>query len=468
MTHERLSGQDATLYCAQAPDAPLQIGALCLFEGGPLRDEAGALRLDDIRTRLGGRLDRLPRFRQRLVPVPFDLGRPVWEDDQDFDIAAHVRSMTVPAPGGPAELRALVTSFLETPLDEARPLWVLWLVEGIEDGRVAVILKASHVMADGMALLEFALTILDGDPDPDPTPPSRWAPAPPTAPVALAAGAVRDRVADLAGLAQGAARAVTEPRRVLDEATGLARATASMVGIAPRLPLTAGVGPRRDFAWFGLDLGALERVAHAHHVTLNDVVLTITSGGLRRYLAGSGVAVDEVRPRVLVPVSTHPTSHDEDTTNSFSFLTVTLPVAVDDPIEALREVHLETAAAKRLRQVEVASLLYRIVDVVPVGLLQAAGRVAVAHQPFVNLAVTNIPGTRDPLYLAGARLLDLYPFITVTGSIAAIVGVISYVDRLDVSVTVDADVVPDVDRFVAAVEAAAAALLDVASGSNPE
>jgi diacylglycerol O-acyltransferase len=458
MTHERLSTQDTALYCAETQRAPLQIGALALFEAGPLLDSSGHIRLEELRERLEARLDAVPRFRQRLVPMPLHLARPVWVDDEQFDIAEHVRSVDLPSPGGAEELRLLVSRFLESPLDERRPLWELWFVEGLHDGQIGVILKASHVMADGMALLEFALTLLDGGPDPEPRQPSNWHAATPTSTGPLVIGALGRLGADALAIVGRTLRSLAHPDQLAADLMSVARGAGSMLAIAPPMPVTGEVGSRRDFAWLNLPLPALERVKRAHDVTLNDVVLAITAGALRHYLLGTDRSIEGVRPRVLVPVSTHSGAGD-GSTNQFSFFTVALPVPVDDPVVRLRIVHTQTARAKHERQMAIAPMLFHLVDIAPVSLLRALGPPAIARQPFVNLAVTNLPGSPDPLYLAGARMTDLHAFITVTGNLGAIIGVISYADRLGVSITADIDMVPDLDALVSAIEASTEELI---------
>ena len=168
---EPLSPEDATLLCATPPEAQLQIGALCCFEGGPLRDTDGGLRLDDLRDHVAACIHLIPRFRQRVRHVPFGLARPVWIDDVDFDLSRHIHDAVLPAPGGPAELRRFVADLLGRPLDPDHPLWDLWLIDGLDDGNVAVVLRAHHVVADGLSLLRAATALLDFDADPSPDPP---------------------------------------------------------------------------------------------------------------------------------------------------------------------------------------------------------------------------------------------------------------------------------------------------------
>jgi WS/DGAT/MGAT family acyltransferase len=454
---ERLRPQDATLWCVQAPDAPLQIGALCLFEGGPLRDDRGTLRLADLRRHVEARLAGLPRFRTRLASVAHDQGL-VWVDDPSFDIAHHVRVAAVPHPGGDAELRDLVSRLIEVPLDPSRPLWEIWLVEGVAGDRVAVIPKVSHVMADGMAILEFALTLLDGDPGaPAGEPVGHWAPGPPPDERALVAAELVARTRLALEAVGGVARSLLRPDRILGGLGRLAGVASTTAGLAPRLPITAPVGPHRDFAWVRLPIEDLLRVKRAHGVTLNDVVLAVVAGGLRSYLQRHGAPVDRA-VRVIVPVSTHVAAGAE-IENRFSMMVAGLPVEVADPVERLAVVADEMGRRKAQAQADIGPVLFTIGGLVPPPLLRLAGPTLLAHQPFVNLAVTNLPGTREPMYLLGARMLELFPYVAVTGNIATIIGVLSYEDGLGVGVTVDADVVPDADALVADLEASARALV---------
>lgn len=452
---ERLRPQDATLWCVQAPDAPLQIGALCLFEAGPLHDDRGLLRVGDLRRHVEARLAGLPRFRTRVASGAFEQGL-LWVDDESFDVAHHVRTAAVPRPGGDAELRELVSRLLEVPLDPARPLWEIWLVEGVAGDRVAVIPKVSHVMADGMAILEFALTLLDADPQAaavDVDAPADWAPDTPPDPwsVALAEAVARTRLTG--DVLTGLARRLVRPDRIARGLERLAGVAASTARLAPPLPLTRPVGPHRDFAWVRLPIEDLLRVKREHGVTLNDVVLAVVAGGLRTYLERRGAPVGR-DVRVIVPVSTHVAAGSE-IENRFSLMVAGLPVGVADPVERLRLVHAEMSRLKEQEQSDIGPALFTIGGLVPPWLLRLVGPTLLAHQPFVNLAVTNLPGTREPMYLLGARMLELFPYVAVTGNIATIVGVLSYEDGLGVGVTVDADVVPDADALIADLEASA-------------
>lgn len=470
MTHEFLSSQDTTLFCAQDPDATLQIGAVALFEATPLHDERGQLRMDDVRRHLEARLDRLPRFRQRLVLGPLGQGPPMWVDDTAFAIERHVRNVELPAPGTESQLRELVASMLEEPLDDERPLWELWVVDGVQGGRVAVIPKVSHVMADGIALLDFATSVLDFEPHNEPEAPAFRVPDEPPTPIEQTAAVVQERARRRISGSLALAATLARPDRLLGWAGSLVRAVSSGGVGAPHLAITAAVGGRRDVIWWRMPMTDLQSVKNAEGVSLNDVVLAIVAGGLRTYLEDAEQEVAGLRPRVLVPVSMHGEG-DEGTENRFTFMVVDLPVATTDPIDRLRQVHTDMVGHKRSAQSSMTALLFRASDILPMQLLSTLGPPVLRRQPFVNLAVSNLPGTTEPLYLLDSRMLEMFPFINVTGNIAVIVGVLSYEDGLGVSITVDADVIDDLDALAAAIDGASSELVDAvrdaAASSRP-
>lgn len=461
MPAERLRAQDSTLWCAQARDAPLQIGALSLFEGGPLRDAGGGLRIDDLRRHVEARFRQNRRARTRLVSTPLTEA-PVWVDDSDFDVEHHVRVTTLPPPGGDAELRELVRRLIETPLDEQRPLWEMWVIDGVAGDRVAIVPKVSHVMADGMAVMEMAFAALDLEPRHEVADaPSSWTPEPPPNAGLLLARELAGRAGLGARVVRDLAGSLARPDRLVRRAIRLGGAAVATAAPAPRLPITSPVGAHRDFAWLRLSFDDLARVKRACGVKFNDVVLSVVAGALRHYLERRGAPVD-VRPRALVPVSLHGVA-GEEIENRFSMMIADLPVAVADPVERLREVHDAMERRKASSQAAIGPALFTLGGLLPPALLRRVGTVLLAHQPFVNLAVTNLPGTRAPLYLLGSRMLELFPFVGVTANIAVIVGALSYGDGLGVGITVDVDVVPDVDILIEGIELATAALVGAVS-----
>lgn len=462
--YERVSSQDATLLCAESPEAPLQIGALCLFEAGPLLDAEGHVRIGDLRSHISDRLDAVPRFRQKLLTVPLAGGRPVWVDDTSFDIAHHVRVAALPPPGGRSELRAFMSSLLEVPLDHSRPLWEVWFVEGVSGDRVAVVPKINHVMADGMAALEFALSVLDSGPEGRARTTEPWVARPTPGGVRVVAESIAEQGFRWVEMGLQAVWGLRRPDRLAGSAAALVRAVMRTVTPAPDLPVTRPVGPRRDFAWVPLPLAPLRGVARTHSVTLNDVVLSIVGRALGLYLRADAVE-SGVQPRVLVPVSTH--HGPGEVQNRFSMMIGSLPLLATDPLDRLRLTHDEMEACKASGQTAIGPLLFGLIDLVPPALLRLAASVVLSRQPFVNLAVTNLPGSADEAYLLGSRLEEIFPFVTVTGNIALIIGVLSHAGTLGVGITVDADVVADLDRLAEGVRLAAEELLATASDPSP-
>lgn len=446
---EPLSPEDATLLCATTPAMQLIIGALCRVEGGPLRDVDGSLRLADLRNHVGARLHLVPRFRQRVQRVPFDLARPVWVDDVDFDLDRHVHGAELPAPGGTTELRCFVDDLLGRPLEPAHPMWDLWVVDGLDGGDVAVVLRAHHVVADGLSLLRAAMALLDldrgdGSP-PDASPPWRPTAAPRT--VALAGEAVVGRARRQLGLLAGTALTLLDPRRSLPLARVGVGAVASPPRPAPAMPVTGPVGTRREFRWASLPLEPLHRAAHARGATLNDAVLAAVTGALRRTLGpDAAAALSGSPPKVLVPVGD--AGPDGGSGNRFSFVVVELPVHLDAPESVLDHIHREMRNRATSRQADHMLSLFSVVDVVPVPLLRGLAPGMLARQPFVNVAVTDVPGSPAPLYLLGSRILEMHPFVTGVGNLACIVAALSYDDHLGVGITVDPDVVAEPDRLL--------------------
>ncbi len=453
---EPLSPEDATLVCATTPEAQLLIGAVCRLDGGPLRDADGELRVDDLRQHVLARLALIPRFRQRVQRVPFDLARPVWVDDADFDIDRHLHVTALPAPGGSAELRAFMGELLSDGLDPGHPMWDLWLIDGLEGDEMAVVLRVHHVIADGLSLVRAAIALLDLEPgDAPPEPPSvPWRPAPTPSSASVAVGAVSDRASHQLGLVVGAARTLMDPRRSLTLARSAARAVTPPPRPIPPLGLTGRVGPRRDLCWSSLPMEPLHTVAHSRGVTVNDMVLAAVTVALRRSL-GAEVAssMAQSQPRVLVPVGD--AVDDQHGGNRFTFVVAGLPVHLESSELILDHVHREMKERTASDQAANMLALFSVVDVVPVPLLRGLAPGILARQPFVNLTVTNVTGSEAPLYLLGARLRTMHPFVTGVGNVACVIAVLSYRDELAIGITVDPDVVPDADRLLADVVDAA-------------
>lgn len=462
MSVELLSAEDVALLCAEPRDAQLQIGALCFFEAAPLRDAHGRLRVAELRSHVDSRLDALPRFRQRIVPMFAGVSTPVWVDDAEFDIARHTPHVELPAPGGMVALRAFMAGLLSEPMDRRHPLWDIHSVEGIDDDVVAIIVRAHHVMADGLALHEAAMLLLGTTPHQPSVHTRRWSPEPAGCALRLHATSFAGRARRQTRVAVDLTRALCDPRNLASNvrlAAGAASAVRNVPLPAPSFPLRRAVGPRRAFAWDALPMADVIAVKRACGVTVNDVVLAITTGALRRELQSTGT-FDPHRsePRALIPIGSHDPA--DLVGNRFSITNVALPVGVDEPLERVALLHARMHGRAPSRAQAFMPHLFSIADVVPVPALRALAPRVLAGQPLVDLAVSNIPGSRGPQYLWGARLLRLSPFITGVGNIALIIGVLSYVDELGVGITVDPDVVEDPERIVGHMRAAATELAE--------
>ncbi|NLA37328.1 MAG: wax ester/triacylglycerol synthase family O-acyltransferase, partial [Actinobacteria bacterium] len=453
---------------AQAPGTQLQIGALCFFEAAPLRDRQGRLRHKALSSHVAARLATLPRFRQRIVPVLGDVATPMWVDDPDFQIHRHVRHVVLPAPGGPDALREFVDGLLAEPMDSSHPLWDIHSVDGIGDmvtaegelvDVIAVVLRAHHVLADGIALHAAATLLLDTEPRPYRAQPHHWSPQPAPGALGLTSRAVAERTRRQLGFAVDATRTLADPRRILPNARFAAQVLGSVRGgaspIAPSLPFTGSIGRRRGFAWDSLSMSDILAVKQVCGATVNDVVLAAVTGALRRQLESTdSFDPDGREPRALIPIG------DRDSTatssNRFSMTTVTLPVTVEDPLERVRVIHARMQASAASPARSMMPHVFSVADVVPPPVLRALATRILARQPLVNVAVSNIPGSRTPLFLWQSPMLALHPFIDVVGNVALIIGVLSYVDGLGVGITVDPDIAGDPHDVVGHLRAAVA------------
>ena len=293
MRVEPLSPEDATIWCAQAADAPLQLGGMALCQGETLRDESGAIPIDRIRRHLEARLTRAPRFRQVLRRVPFGQGL-VWVDDPHFDIARHLRLAALPRPGTDAQLREFVARLMEAPFPADRPLWEFWVVEGVAGDRVALVPKVSHVIGDGMAILGVVFSMFDPEPRIQEDPPGPWFASSPPAALPMLATVAYQRWRRQAEAVWHLGRSLASPTEVPGRVAAVVRAGRTLLAPAPALPFTRPVGPRRDFAWVRLELPDLERVKVLMGVKLNDVVLAVVMAAVAGYVEQATIHADGV------------------------------------------------------------------------------------------------------------------------------------------------------------------------------
>ncbi len=444
---DRLTALDNGFLAAEHPGVPLHIGGIARFEGGPLLDGDGRVRIDDIRRVVAAHLGAIPRFRRRLADPPLHSALPEWVDAEDFDVAGHVEAVTVPAPGDQEALIEVACEILRTPLDRSRPLWHLTFLDGLDDGSVVLVDRAHHALVDGVSGSDSLITMLDPAPDSQvPDVPDWRAQAPPAGTRQLLD--VAGRLARLPfAAARSSAELVRSPERLRELFDGLVAVVRSEVP-APSCSLNAEVGPARRHLSVRLSLAELKRVAHAHGVTLNDVVLAAVTGGLRDLMAGRGELEGLDHLVALVPVSTRAVDGRDERANQVSGIFAKLPVGLDDPLERLQALASQMREHKASHEVDIVADLLALLDWLPPWVLRPLADLTVNRQAMVNLVITNVPGSPRPLYLLGPRMLEFLPYVPLGGNTTVGIAILSYDGHLDVGITADPDAAPDADVLV--------------------
>jgi diacylglycerol O-acyltransferase len=437
---QRLSVQDAGFLSLEHAGLPQHVAILAVAEGGPLHGPDGRLRLDAVRQELAGRLQLVPRLRQRVLWPRVGQGLPLWVDDPAFDLANHVHVVQLAAPGGERELLGLCDELCLRLLDRARPLWELWLVAGLANGRVGLVLKLHHSLADGLAAVQIAGLLLDGTANaPNPAPPP-WQPRPAPSGSALLADNLRRRNAALAA----ALMRLRHPGQLAAQARVLAGAAQMAAGRRRhqrRSVLRRPVGGRRRLAVVRAGLAEVKAVAHAQGATVNDLLLAAVTGGLRTLLVARGTPVDGLTLYASVPVALRAGADTAALGNQVGLMIVPLPVGEADPAQRLQLITRATTQRKRHPE--------RLASLRPVGsltILRVLNRYS-RHQRIVDLFVTNVPGPQHPLYVLGARLVEAFPVVQVAGNVPLSVAVLSYADQLNIGIQSDPDGLPDLDIF---------------------
>ncbi|HYM50503.1 MAG TPA: wax ester/triacylglycerol synthase family O-acyltransferase [Candidatus Limnocylindrales bacterium] len=441
--YDRLTIQDRNQFWAEARDTPMHIMAVLQLEPDGLVDGTGRLKLEVIRDRIERRLARVPRLRQVVRPGNLLTGPPIWVDDPGFDLARHVRAGSVPGPGTETDLLQVVARIDRDLIDRAHALWEAWLLTGLDNGRVALVFKLHHAIADGLAAIQVLASLFDFTSDSSDPAPGSWVSQPPPRPSAL----MRD---NLAGKIDGVGRALARarhPRAVWHASLRAARAFRGMVGQAtraPRSPLNRTVvGPARRLAVVRIPLDEAKAVAHVHGGTVNDVLLSIVAGGLRSLLLGRSETVEGVALLASVPVSIR---HDAKLGNEVGLRIVPLPLGEAEPAARLWAVVQASTRAKHSQSAAAGMVGWSMVA--RVGLARWVSR----HQRFVNVFVTNVAGPPMPVCVLGARLLDVIPVVPIAGNCPLAFAALSYHGVLAITVTADAGRLPDLDVAIQGLE----------------
>ena len=459
---DRLSGLDSSfLHLEHDADTHMHVASTTIFEGpGPGYVE--------FRDHISSRLHLVPRFRQKIRSVPFGQGRPVWVDDPHFNLSYHVRHTSLPPPGSEEQLKNLAARVFSQQLDRSKPLWELWLVEGLKGGRFAIVGKTHHCLVDGISGVDITTVLFDMEREPadEPAPREQWIPQPEPSRAELLSEALIERVVSPQEISRGVRRILRGPRRMLSRiADDVAAAGAfAWAGIgAPATPLNVDIGGHRRFEMVRASLGDLKQVKNEYGGTVNDVILAAVSGGLGRYLRARGHATKGVEMRALVPVSVRTAEQKGALGNRVSGMMAPLPVGIEDPVERLRFVTEAMGDLKSSKQAMGASLMTQLTDFAPPTISAQAARLQ-SRQRFFNLVVTNVPGPQFPLYLMGRRMERVFPMVPLAKRQALCVGIMSYDGQVNFGLIGDYDAMADLKDFADDLQAALGELVGPGGG----
>jgi diacylglycerol O-acyltransferase len=442
---DRLSTLDASFLYLERPTVHMHVAGLAILD--PATRPGGRLGYEDLARLITERIHLVPRFRQRVVLPPLGAGRPVWVDDTDFDVSFHLRRAALPSPGGRRELADYVQRVHSRPLDRTKPLWEMYLIEGLEDGYVAILSKSHHAMIDGISGMDIATVMFDFSPEPARLNAEPWTPQPEPSGFELLADAVTDQLTHpVQAAVAGATRLLRAPREVLDRTGAVVGGMRALLakGMAPPGPFNAPVGAARRFDMAEVPVSDAKAVKNALGGTVNDVVLAGVTGALRRLLLHRKERVSGVTLRAMVPVSTRDASQTRALGNQVSMFFVDLPVGIPDPVKRLRKITRATQALKSSHQAVAATALMNTARWAPPTLHGLAARL-LARQRVANLVVSNVPGPQVPLYLDGAQLMVAFPVMPLGETLGLSVALTSLSGVMGFGFTTDWDAAPDID-----------------------
>lgn len=463
---ERLTALDASFLHLETPATPMHLGAVFTLDGHELRTPDSRIPVAELRRHVLERLDRAPRLQRRLVDVPFGQIRPVWAPDPDFDIEHHVRLTSLDGRGTPADLAHLCAQINAERLDRSRPLWELWIIDGLANGDVAMLQKVHHALVDGVSSVELATALFDVEPHPPALAEPHHVDPPPHLPsrIGLLAAGWSEQLAEPFDVLRNAAEMITEsPGRVVRGVQLIASDVARLLGSDARAhssSLNRPVGRRREIASTSLSFAGIDDIRAAFEGSVNDVALAVLAGGLAAWLAERGEDVTDLR--AMCPVSVRPSGTERDGGNHVGAMMITLPMTETDPVRRLALVSERTGHAKQHDDGRsVASVLDAFDHLPDIG--GAVVRSVVANQPFANLVITNVPGPRSPLWFAGARARSIVPMVPLGPNLALGIALLSYVDDLMIGFHADPDHIEDLHGLAHAVEHEFAGLRELAT-----
>ncbi|MDH3686242.1 MAG: wax ester/triacylglycerol synthase family O-acyltransferase [Myxococcales bacterium] len=445
--YDRLSAQDNSFLLGETPSAHMHIAGAQIFELEPLRGADGGVDFEKVRAATEAVLHLIPRYRQKLSWIPLTQ-RPVWIDDPDFNLDYHIRHTSLPEPGSVEQLRRLASRIMGQQLDRERPLWETWVVEGLEGDRFALISKFHHCMIDGESGVDLAQVLLSIAPEYEIRPPEPYYPRPEPSGGELLRSELARRALLPVQIARGAASLFGEAEDVREELGQRVRAVGEMLGWtlkpASGTPLNGEIGPHRRVDWLAHSLADVKAVRRAAGATVNDVVLTTVTGALAAYLRRRGVDPSSLDFRISAPVSVRRDEEQGKMGNRVSSWIVRLPLDQPDPLSRLAAIHETTSQLKSSNQALGVDTIMQVAEWTPPVLLSLGAQ---ASSGPINSIVTNVPGPQFPLYLLGARLLEMFPIPPLLPEMGLAIGLFSYDGRVFWGLNADYERVPDLDSF---------------------
>lgn len=456
--YERLSFLDNTFLIMEGPANPMHVGATLVFEpGDSLRAANGGIDIDAVRTFIGARLEYVPRYRQKLQWIPIER-HPVWVDDAHFDLTHHIRHVALPRPGKFEQMREMSGRFLSQRLDRSRPMWEVLVIEGLEDGRFALVTKVHHCMIDGVGGVDLLRVLLAPAPSDDIGEMDVFEPRPAPSPSDLLIDEGLRRLQIPAEAVKSLRRFREETRELGDELRHrlMAMTHSARSGWfvnASATPLNRKIGPNRRIAHLTTDLASVKAVKNGLGGTVNDVVIATVAGAIRSFLLEDrDFPVEGIDFRAMVPVSIRDEASSNHLGNQVTMWLLDLPIAEPDPVERLRSVAASTEHLKETDQALGAAMLTQSASFTPSTVLTLAARVVAATARPFNMTITNVPGPQIPLYMLESRLEHIFPMVPLWVNHGLGVALFSYDGMLNWGFAADWDAVPDLDVFVSRVE----------------
>jgi diacylglycerol O-acyltransferase / wax synthase len=445
MSSDRLTGLDASFLHLEDASSHMHVAGVMLFEGSPPPYE-------DLLEAIERRLGLVPRYRQRLAFVPLGQGRPRWVDDPHLNLRYHVRSTALPSPGSEQQLKELAGRVFAQQLDRDKPLWEIWMVDGLEGDRFAMLSKTHHALVDGISGVDIMSVLFDTSAEPAaPTDTGeRWLPRPLPSQAQLLGEAIVERATIPGELARSLRAVFRGPRRVAeglrDAAVGVGAMAWAGLNPAPATPYNKPIGPHRRFTWVRANLADIKAIKDELGGTVNDVVLSTIAGALGKHLRRRGQNTDGIELKAMVPVSVRADVERGALGNRVAAMMAPLPVWCQEPVARLDIVREELKGLKSGGQAVGAQVLTDLSGFAPSTVMDQASRV-MARQRFFNLVITNVPGPQIPLYLAGRRMIEPFPMVPLAKNQALGVALLSYAGRINFGLVGDYDLMWDLDDF---------------------